>query len=104
MWVATEDLPRTAYPFYTRLNHILEQHDSDEYVEGLCERFYAEAGRPGLPTGSYFRLLLIGFFRRLDAERTIVWPGDRFVNLREILGLLLPEAPPDHHPYPASVA
>ena len=53
MWVATQDLPRTtAHPFYTRLNHILEQHDFDEYVEGLCERFYAEDGRPGLPPGA----------------------------------------------------
>ena len=41
--------PRTAaHPFYTRLNHILETHDFDEYVEALCERFYAEDGRPGL--------------------------------------------------------
>jgi len=29
MWVATEDLPRTAaHPFYTRLNHILETHEA----------------------------------------------------------------------------
>jgi hypothetical protein len=34
MRVATEDLPRTAaHPFYTRLNHNLETHDIDEYVE-----------------------------------------------------------------------
>jgi transposase len=50
MWVATEDLPRTAaHPFYTRLNHILEKHDFDEYVEGLCEPFYAEDGQPECP-------------------------------------------------------
>src|SRR5690242_10621054 len=51
MWVATQDLPRTAaHPFYARLNQILEQHDFDEYVEGLCQQFYAdEIGRPGLP-------------------------------------------------------
>ena len=37
MWVATQDLPRSvAHPFYTRLNQILEQHDFDGYVEGLC--------------------------------------------------------------------
>src|SRR5882672_6987268 len=29
MWVATEDLPRSAaHPFSTRLNQILDQHDS----------------------------------------------------------------------------
>jgi hypothetical protein len=28
MWVATNDLPRSAaHPFYTRLNHVFEQHD-----------------------------------------------------------------------------
>ena len=62
MWVATEDLPRSAaHPFYRRLNQILDQDDFDGYVEGLCQRFYAdEVGRPGLPPGRYFRLLLIG--------------------------------------------
>jgi transposase len=40
-------------------------------VEGLCERFYAEDGRPGLPPGRYFRLPLIGYFEGLDAERAI---------------------------------
>ena len=64
MWVATQDLPRSAaHPFYTRLNQILDQHDFDGYVEALCQRFYAEEiGRPGLPPGRYFRLLLIGYF------------------------------------------
>jgi hypothetical protein len=35
MWVATQDLPRSAaHPFYTRLNQILDQHDFDGFVEG----------------------------------------------------------------------
>lgn len=39
MWVATEDLPRTAaHPSYTRLNHNLDKHDFDEYVEGVCDK------------------------------------------------------------------
>jgi hypothetical protein len=49
MWVATHDLPRSvAHPFYTHLNQILDEYDFDEYVEGLCGRFYADQGRPGL--------------------------------------------------------
>jgi hypothetical protein len=33
MWVATQDLPRSAaHPFCTRLNQILDQHDFDGYV------------------------------------------------------------------------
>ena len=47
--------------------------DFDGYVEGLCARFYADEGRPGLPPGRYFRLLLIGYFEGLDAERAIAW-------------------------------
>jgi hypothetical protein len=41
-------LPRSdAHPFYTRLNQILDEHDFDGYVEGLCTQFYADDGRPG---------------------------------------------------------
>ena len=97
MWVATQDLPRSAaHPFYTRLNQILDEHDFDGYVEGLCQRFYAGEGRPGLLPGRYFRLLLIGYFEGLDAERAIAWRAADSFALREFLGLVLPEAPPDH--------
>ena len=65
------DQRSAAHPFYTRLNQILDQHRFDGYVEGLCQRFYAGEGRPGLPPGRYFRLLLIGYFEGLDAERAI---------------------------------
>jgi hypothetical protein len=58
MWVATQDLPRSAaHPFYTRL---------------------------------------IGYFEGLDAERAIAWRAADSFALREFLGLVLPEAPPDH--------
>jgi transposase len=69
--VGGKDLPRSAtHPFYTRLNQILDSMTSTGYVEGLCQRFDAdEIGRPGLPPGRYFRLLLIGYFEGLDAER-----------------------------------
>jgi transposase len=97
MWVATQDLPRSAaHPFYTRLNQILDEHDFDGYVEGMCQRFYADDGRPGLAPGRYFRLLLIGYFEGLDAERAIAWRAADSFALREFLGLVLPEAPPDH--------
>jgi transposase len=97
MWVATQDLPRSAaHPFYARLNQMLDQHDFDGFAEGVCERFYAGEGRPGLPPGRYFRLLLIGYFEGLDAERAIAWRAADSFTLREFLGLVLPEAPPDH--------
>ena len=98
MWVAAQDLPRSAaHPFYTRLNHILERADFDGYVESLCQRFYAdEIGRPSLPPGRYFRVLLLGYFEGLDSERAIAWRAADSLSVRSFLGLELHEAPPDH--------
>lgn len=98
MWVATQDLPRSAaHPFYARLNHILDQADFDGYVESLCQHFYAdEIGRPGLPPGRYFRMLLLGYFEGLDSERAIAWRAADSLSVRSFLGLAVHEAPPDH--------
>ena len=98
MWVATQDLPRSAaHPFYTRLNTILDAADFDGYVEALCRRFYAdEVGRPGLAPGRYFRLLLLGYFEGLDSERAIAWRAADSLSIRSFLGLELREGPPDH--------
>ncbi|MCA1560762.1 MAG: transposase [Acidobacteria bacterium] len=98
MWVATQDLPRSAaHPFYTRLNQILDKADFDRYVESLCQRFYAdEIGRPGLAPGRYFRMLLLGYFEGLDSERAIAWRAADSLSVRSFLGLELHEAPPDH--------
>ena len=98
MWVATQDLPRSAaHPFYRRLNQILDEAHFDGYVETRCQRFYAdELGRPGLPPGRYFRLLLLGYFEGLDSERGIAWRAADSLSVRSFLGLELHEAPPDH--------
>jgi hypothetical protein len=45
---------------------------------------------------SCLRLLLIGYFEGLDATRAIVWRAADSFAVREVLGLVLPEAPPDH--------
>src|SRR5919201_5359354 len=73
MWVTTTDLPTAAsHPFYRRLNELLRKHGFDDFVEAQCTGFYAETiGRPGLPPGVYFRLLLIGYFEGIDSERGI---------------------------------
>jgi len=98
MWIATSDLPTTAaHPFYDRLNRILDDAGFDAHVEALCARFYAPTmGRPGLAPGRYFRLLLVGYFEGLDAERAIAWRAADSFALRHFLGLELPDAPPDH--------
>jgi hypothetical protein len=72
MWVATNDLPRSAaHPFYARLSQILDQHDFDGFVQGLCQRFYAEDGRPEVPPGRYFRLLLRCGHARASSRRAL---------------------------------
>ena len=64
MWVTATDLPTAAsHPFYLRLNQLLREHGFDDFAEARCASFYAETmGRPSLPPGIYFRLLLIGYF------------------------------------------
>jgi hypothetical protein len=61
-WIVQRELPRTTgHPFYERLNQLLVERGFDEFVEGQCERFYAEMmGRPSLTPRRYLRLPLIG--------------------------------------------
>jgi transposase len=98
LWVATNELPRTGgHPFYQRLNQVLNTHAFDEFVEAQCAPFYADKiGRPGLTPGTYFRLLLIGYFEGIDSERGIAWRTADSLALRGFLGLGLDEAPPEH--------
>ena len=98
LWVATNELPRTGgHPFYQRLNQVLDAHAFDEFVEAQCAPFYAETvGRPSLTPGTYFRLLLIGYFEGIDSERGIAWRTADSLALRGFLGLGLDDAPPEH--------
>jgi transposase len=85
------------HPFYRRLNQLLREHGFDDFVEAQCAGFYAETmGRPGLPPGIYFRLLLIGYFEGIDAERGIAWRAADSLALRDFLGIGLDQVPPDH--------
>src|SRR4029453_2217959 len=98
MWVATQDLPRSAaHPFYRRLNRVLDEAQFDTFVEGACATFYAEVmGRPSLAPGRYFRLLLLGYFEGLDSERAIAWRAADSLSIRSFLELELHEPTPDH--------
>jgi transposase len=98
MWVATQDLPRSAaHPFYRRLNHVLDEAQFDVFVEGACVTFYAPVmGRPSLAPGRYFRLLLLGYFEGLDSERAMAWRAADSLSIRSFLGLELDESSPDH--------
>lgn len=98
LWIATNELPRTGgHPFYQRLNHVLDSHAFDEFVEAQCAPFYAGTiGRPSLTPGTYFRLLLIGYFEGIDSERGIAWRSADSLALRGFLGLGLEDAVPEH--------
>jgi transposase len=98
MWVATQDLPRSAaHPFYRRLNRVLDDAQFDTFVEGACATFYADVmGRPSLAPGRYFRLLLLGYFEGLDSERAIAWRAADSLSVRSFLELELQEPTPDH--------
>jgi transposase len=96
--VATQDLPRSAaHPFYRRLNRVLDDAQFDVFVEGACATFYAPVmGRPSLPPGRYFRLLLLGYFEGFDSERAIAWRAADSLSIRSFLGVDLQEPSPDH--------
>jgi transposase len=98
LWIATNELPPTGgHPFYQRLNQVLDAHAFDEFVEAQCAPFYADTvGRPSLTPGTYFRLLLIGYFEGIDSERGIAWRTADSLALRGFLGLGLDEVPPEH--------
>jgi transposase len=98
LWIAANELPPTGgHPFYQRLNHVLDAHAFDAFVEAQCAPFYAAGvGRPSLTPGTYFRLLLIGYFEGIDSERGIAWRTADSLALRGFLGLGLEETPPEH--------
>jgi len=98
MWVPMSTLPTSpGHPFYTKLNAILDAADCDRFAEAECEEFYAPGvGRPSLPPGRYFRLLLIGYFEGLDSERGIAWRAADSLAVRQFLGLDLDTPAPDH--------
>ena len=98
LWVTWKDMPKgPGHPFYKRLNKILAAHGFDRFTEELCQPLYAEKmGRPSIPPGVYFRMLMVGYFEGIDSERGIAWRCADSLSLREFLGYALDESPPDH--------
>src|SRR6266536_412921 len=98
IWIPTTDLPVSpGHPFYERLNAILDAAGFDRFAEEQCQAFYAPVmGRPRLPPGRYFRLLLLGYFERLDSERGIAWPAADAIAVLSFVGLCLDAAARDH--------
>jgi len=89
--------PPPAHPFYDRLNRVLDEAGFDAFAEDLCRPYYAEGvGRPSVPPGVYFRMLFLGYFEGLDAQRAIAWRCADSRSLQAFLGLPPHETTPDH--------
>lgn len=97
-WIRTDAVPQApSHPFYERVNRILDDAGFDRFCEQRCEAFYAKRmGRPSIPPGVYFRMLMIGYFEKLDSERQIAWRCDDSRALRAFLGYRPGQATPDH--------
>ena len=95
--VPTTALPRSpGHPFYSKLNELLASARFDSHVESLCEPYYKKGGRPSIPPGVYFRMLLVGYFEGVDSQRGIAWRCSDSRSLQSFLGLLPTERTPDH--------
>src|SRR6516162_8577020 len=97
LWYGGELATAPGHPFYTRLNEVLEAAGFDAFCETQCAQFYHQKiGRPSLPPGQYFRIMMIGFFEGLDSERGIAWRLGDSLTLRQYLSIGLDEKTPDH--------
>src|ERR1700683_4649179 len=97
LWYGGEVPKAQGHPFYQRLNEVLDAAKFDSFCETACAGFYHNRlGRPSLPPGQYFRVMMIGFFEGLDSERGIAWRLADSLTLRQFLSIGLDERTPDH--------
>ncbi len=97
LWYGGELPKAPGHPFYKRLNEVLDNAQFDSFCETSCAGFYHRTlGRPSLPPGQYFRVMMIGFFEGLDSERGIAWRLADSLTLRQFLSIGLDENTPDH--------
>jgi len=97
LWVAASELlPRSGHPFYTRLNRLLDEDGFDAWLEQECAPCFSTRGRPSIPPGVYFRMLFVGYLEGFQSERSIAWHCADRMSLRQFLGYELNERTPDH--------
>src|SRR5438309_7542696 len=98
MMVTWAEMPRSpGHAFYDKLQAELIKAGFDGFVEGLSAPLYAaRRGRPSLPTGRYFRMLLVRYFEGIDSERGLEWRCADSLSLREFLRLGERQPVPDH--------
>ena len=98
LFITHDKLPRSAgHVFYRKLNQLLAEGGFDRWIEALCEPYYCRGqGRPSVPPGQYFRMLLVGYFEGIGSQRGIAWRCSDSLSLREFLGVPLGKESPDH--------
>lgn len=98
LWLSYDQLPKSmGHAFYDHLQRILLKGGFDRFAEELCEPYYTKGkGRPSIPPGRYFRMLLVGYFEGIDSERGICWRCADSLSLREFLRLDIAQSVPDH--------
>jgi transposase len=98
LWVAFSEIVTTpGHVFYERLNAVLNAEKFDQRIEVICRKYYkSSSGRPSITPGTYFRMLLLGYFEGLDSERGMAWRAADSLSYRKFLGYDLREQTPDH--------
>ena len=98
LFIMADTLPKSVgHAFYVKLNGLLAEAGFDVWVEQLCEPCYSDGrGRPGIPPGVYFRMLLVGYFEGIGSQRGIAWRCADSLSLRAFLGVPLTKETPDH--------
>lgn len=97
LFITHDKLPRSAgHVFSRKLNQLLSEGGFDRWIEALCEPYYCQGqGRPSVPPGQYFRMLLVGYFEGIGSQRGIAWRCSDSLSLREFLGIPLGKDSPD---------
>ena len=97
-WIVRERVQcGPGHPYYERLNQFLAASGFDAFCEASCSKFYDQTlGRPSIPPGVYFRMLLIGYLEKIDSERGIAWRCADSLGLRHFLGYAPDQATPEH--------
>lgn len=100
LFVPADQLPRSqGHAFYVQLNQLLAAAGFNDRVEALSAPYYRPSGSPGrpsVPPGVYFRMLLVGYFEGIASQRGIAWRCPDSLSLRAFLGVPLTEDVPDH--------
>ncbi len=101
LWIATQDLPATpATGFYQKLDAVLAKRQFGDGVRALCTPFYdmdaSKGGLPGIDPEVYFKMLMVGFFENLPAERAIAARCADSLAIRAFLHYELTERTPHH--------